>query len=151
MPMARTFDLYDSPGYQLWLATNRWQRFIRRVLNPLDLTYVQYAILSAVFGLSANEPHITQAMVCRHAELDPNMSSEVVRSLEAKGLLRREPHPEDGRAATMSLTNDGRDLVSKARDEIAPLIEQFFAPLVDQRDELVRMLRSLIDEAERPD
>jgi DNA-binding MarR family transcriptional regulator len=141
--MPRTFHLHESPGYQLWLVSNRWQRFIRRVLQPLDLTYVQYTILAAVLRLGQHESNVTQAMVCRHADMDPNMSSEVVRSLEAKGLLRRTPHPDDGRAATLRITCAGKELAWAAQQEIAPLIESFFAPLGEDRPELLRMLKRL--------
>jgi hypothetical protein len=40
----------DSPGLLLWHATLRWQRGIARALQPLDLTHVQFVLLTCTGG-----------------------------------------------------------------------------------------------------
>ena len=82
-------DLTENPGYQLWLVTNAWQRAVRKVLHPLGLTHVQFAVLASVARLQEGTPLVTQSDVCRVGLIDPNMESDVVRSLEARGLLMR--------------------------------------------------------------
>ena len=38
------------------------------------------------------------------------VTSQVLRTLEMRGLLKRNPHPTDARAKVLSLTNDERKL-----------------------------------------
>ncbi len=136
-------DLLESPGYQLWLAGNAWQRAVRTALEPLGVTQVQYAVLAAVRRLSeAGEP-VTQADVCRFGSLDANMASQVVRGLEERGLLVRLPHPTDRRANELRLSVSGEKMAEACRGVVRPLIEAFFAPLGHERRELARMLRAI--------
>jgi DNA-binding MarR family transcriptional regulator len=46
--------------------------------------------------------------------IDPPNASVVVAGLEAQGLVRRTPHPTDGRAKVVEATDAGRDLARKA-------------------------------------
>lgn len=134
-------DLNDSPAYQLWLATNAWQRQIRKVLEPLELTHVQFTILAAIFRLSNASPQpVMQVDVCRFGSLDVNMTSEVIRSLERKGFVQRLPHPTDGRARQLALTPTGADLFERARERVIPVARSFFSPLGEHQVELARML-----------
>lgn len=140
-------ELSDMPGYQLWLATNRWQRTLRKVLEPLGLTHVQYIVLIAIRRLNETERHVSQAAVCRFGALDPNMASEVIRSLEKKELVVRSPHPGDGRAVTLTLTKAGSEISDAARHQIPPLIAEFFAPLGDNKSLLASLLKQLNESA----
>lgn len=141
-------ELLESPGYQMWLATNAWQRMVRTGLEPLGVTHAQFAVLSSVARLcgvgdieamNEGEP-VTQTDVSRFASLDPNMASQLVRGLEARGLLSRLPHPTDRRAFRLELTPEGEALFHRGKAVIRPLAEAFFAPLGEERRELARML-----------
>jgi DNA-binding MarR family transcriptional regulator len=148
--MPENSDVQTSPAYYLWLATNAWQRHIRKALQPLDLTFVQFTVLAAIKKLDL--PAVCQADICRFATIDPNMASSVVRSLELKGLIQRKPHPTDRRAHSLELTTDGAALMAKARTLLRPVGEDFFAPLGEEREELARMLKVIaLHEAETRD
>ena len=138
-------DLANSPTYQLWLATNAWQRSIRRVLDPIGLTHVQFIVLAFVDRLSASGEPVSQALVCRMAAIDANMTSEVVKLLEAKALLDRSVHPSDRRAHALSLTPGGKALLDQARALVKPRSEAFFAPLGSDTEKLTALLRALTD------
>ncbi|WP_038475249.1 MarR family winged helix-turn-helix transcriptional regulator [Fimbriimonas ginsengisoli] len=141
--MKDQIDLHENPAYQLWLATNAWQRQVRRALLPLGLTHVQFTILAAVRRLGAAEEVVSQADVCRFGSLDPNMASEVFRYLERKGLVTRLPHPTDGRAHELALTSAGEELLDQAKALVVPVSKAFFAPLGEEQKELARMLRTI--------
>jgi len=49
--------------------------------------------------------------------IDPPNATVVVDDLEAQGLVRRRPHPTDGRAKLVEATRKGKDLARRA-DEI---------------------------------
>jgi DNA-binding MarR family transcriptional regulator len=49
--------------------------------------------------------------------IDPPNATAVVSELEAQGLVRRKPHPTDGRAKVVEATRKGKELARRA-DEI---------------------------------
>ena len=44
----------DSPGFLLGQVTMLWQRKLKKVLDPLDLTHTQFVLLAALGWLSKN-------------------------------------------------------------------------------------------------
>ncbi|MES1227367.1 MAG: MarR family winged helix-turn-helix transcriptional regulator, partial [Armatimonadota bacterium] len=82
-------DVRESPAYMMWLASNAWQRGLRRVLEPWNLTHVQFAVLSSVERLGGEGACLCQAEVARWLDIDENMNSQVIRSLERRKLLER--------------------------------------------------------------
>ncbi len=59
----------------------------------------------------------------------PTMS-RLVSALESDGLLRRRPHPEDGRSLLLEATARGRRLLQEARARrVAKLVEEVLATL----------------------
>ncbi len=147
-------DLERNPGYQLWLATNAWQRIIRKALEPLELTHVQFVMLASVDLLDdcrdkavadESSPCVTQAIVSRFAGTDENMTSQVVRSLAARGLVTRIEHPSDARARRLALTPAGAQLLAEAKAAILPAKDRFFSPLGDQSAELANLLHVIVE------
>lgn len=138
--VSKRSELNESPAYQLWLATNSWQRALRKALQPLGLTHVQYTVLASVSVLSEEDAVVTQTEVCRFGSLDPNMVSEVVGYLVNRELMARMEHPTDRRARQLQLTPEGRELLERARTAAKPVVDAFFAPLGEERKELARML-----------
>lgn len=142
--MAEHLDLDENPSYQLWLASNAWSRLFRKALEPLGLTHVQYVVLGSVRRLAHEGESVSQADVCRFASIDRNMASQVVRSLEERGLLVRQPDPKDRRAFRVEATTEGARLFDQARAQVTPLIDAFFSPLGEEKRDLARMLRSVV-------
>nr|WP_269205208.1 MarR family transcriptional regulator [Motilibacter aurantiacus] len=74
--------------------------------------------------------------------------------LEGKGLLRRLPDPQDGRAVRVQLTPEGGDRVDRAMSGLLASERALLDPLSPgQRDELAGLLRLLVaplDERVRP-
>ncbi|CAN5473922.1 hypothetical protein BH11ARM2_BH11ARM2_14880 [soil metagenome] len=141
-------DLENSPGFQLWRASNAWQRVLRRLLDPMGLTHTQFIVLAIADRLGKVKPCVTQAMIHEVAELDENLTSQVVRSLQAKGLVERRPHPEDGRAVSLMLTAEGKRLIEEGRTTLTEAKDRFFAPVQDRKEDLANILRTLADGAD---
>ena len=123
----------DSPGLLLWRATLRWQRLIAAALKPLDLTHVQFVLLASAWWLThvAGETP-SQRRLAEHAGTDPMMTSQVLRALEAKGLIARSADPNDSRARRISVTRTGSTLAKRAVAVVETADAQFFAPAGDQ-------------------
>src|SRR3954452_23498035 len=47
-------------------------------------------------------------------DIDPPNATVLVADLEAQGIVRRRPHPTDGRAKLVEATRKGKDLAAKA-------------------------------------
>ena len=104
----------DSPGYLLGQLTMLWQRKQKRVLDPLDLTHTQFALLCALAWLSRDSDQVTQVDIANQGNADRMMVSKVLRTLEEKKFITRHEHPTDTRAKTIKLTPGGEEVLQKA-------------------------------------
>lgn len=128
----------------LWRTTLSWQRRIRSALAPHELTHVQFVLLASLWWLEDHEPAPpTQARLAQQAGTDPMMTSQVVRKLEARGLLERAPDPKDTRARRLQLTVAGRDLTARALADVERADIDYFAPLAHRHDAFLDGLATL--------
>lgn len=133
----------DSPGFLLWHATLRWQRDIAAALGPLDLTHVQFVLLACTWWLNGRGEHPNQLAVARQAGTDVKMTSQVLRALEAKGLIQREVDPADTRAKRLRVTDAGAELAPRAIAAVEDVDARFFQPVA--HDDAVTLLSRLAD------
>jgi DNA-binding MarR family transcriptional regulator len=140
---SRYAESTDSPGLLLWQVTNLWQRRQRAALKEMDLTHVQFVLLASLAWLSQNAEPVTQARVAEHAKTDAVMTSEVLRTLQRKGLVERRPHPEDTRAKSLKPTPKGTEVVRRAVKLVEQTDQEFFAPLNGDVETLARLLARL--------
>ena len=132
----------DSPGFLLWHATLRWQRGIAQALAPLDLTHVQFVLLACTWWLNEHGTHPTQIALAAQAGTDIKMTSQVVRSLERKGLLDREVDAADTRARRLRVTRQGARLAPRAIAVVEQVDSDFFADVPEGA--ALRFLRRLV-------
>lgn len=141
--MAEALAPGDSPGLLLWRATLGWQRQITATLKPLGLTHVQFVLLASTWWLTevaGESPN--QSRIAEHANTDRMMTSQVIRTLSAKGLVERTPDPDDVRALKISVTARGRELAQQAVAAVEAADAAFFAAVGDRRA-LLEVLRAL--------
>ncbi|MFE2923327.1 MarR family winged helix-turn-helix transcriptional regulator [Streptomyces goshikiensis] len=117
----------ESPGFLLWHATLRWQRDIAAALTPLDLTHVQFVLLACTWWLNGQGERPNQLAVARQAGTDVKMTSQVLRTLEKKGLIEREVDPADTRAKRLRVTALGAELAPRAIAAVEEVDARFFA------------------------
>ena len=90
----------------------------------------QFVLLASAAWLEAQaswhgEP-VTQVHVSAHARTDVVMTSEVLRTLERRALLRRLAHPTDARAKRIVVTRAGQRLVRRAVALVEAVDAAFF-------------------------
>jgi MarR family transcriptional regulator, organic hydroperoxide resistance regulator len=107
------------------VATN-WLLALRTALVPLDLTPAQYRLLVSAAWLTAKGMGVRQSDISVHANADPVMTSEVLRTLESRGLITRAPHPTDGRAKAVAVTVTGGALADRAVRLVDSVESKFF-------------------------
>jgi len=119
----------DSPGYLLGQLTMLWQRKQKKVLDPLDLTQTQLALLAALGWLLKTSDAVTQVDIANQSNADRMMVSKVLRTLESKKFITRQEHPTDTRAKIIKLTNTGEAVLQKALIEVVNADLDFFSAL----------------------
>jgi DNA-binding MarR family transcriptional regulator len=119
-----------SPGLALWRVATVWQRQGRAALAEVELTHAQFVLLASAAWLEAEATprgdSVTQAQISAHASTDAVMTSEVLRTLERKKLVRRLEHPSDARARCIVVTPAGRRLARRAVALVEGVDETFF-------------------------
>ena len=113
--------------------------FVPRMAQ-FGLRVVDFSILSVIH----HNPGITSRQLCAAlALLPPNLVGKIG-ALESRGLLARQPHPQDGRALGLHLTAEGRALMQEAEQVVAELEDSVAAALTPaERRTLTRLLHKV--------
>ena len=93
------------------------------VLDEYGLTLAQYTALTSL----DRQPDMTAASLARHSFVAAQTTAELVRALEARGLVLRRTDPSSRRQALLSLTPEGRRMLDELRPAVAG-IEEAIAP-----------------------
>lgn len=103
----RPYRLDDQVGHLLRRAYQRASSHLAGRIRSLDLTPVQHATLIRLWELGP----LSQNQLGRVVAMPPANIHSLVRRLESRGLVRRDPSTKDKRLLTVSLTEEGRKLV----------------------------------------
>jgi len=139
---SRFRSAWDSPGFLLWHASLRWQRTMGAALRPLGLTHVQFVLLASTWWLATHKGQPSQRELADHAGTDVMMTSQVVRALQKKGLITREPDQHDPRALRLGLTRQGEKVARLALSAVESADEEYFRP-VEDTPRLIGALRAM--------
>ncbi|MDZ7631840.1 MAG: MarR family transcriptional regulator [Gemmatimonadaceae bacterium] len=107
-------------------VATQWHLQLRSALAPLELTPAQFRLLVATAWLSARSAGVRQSDISAQANADPVMTSEVLRTLEARGLVTRGAHPTDRRAKSIGVTEAGGALADRAIRLVDAVEARFF-------------------------
>jgi DNA-binding MarR family transcriptional regulator len=130
----------------LYRAANAVRNHLERtVLAPHQLTWTGWVVLWVVW--------IWDEIETRHVAVEAGISkgtlTGVVKTLEARGLLRRQTHPQDARRVLLSLTPGGSRLLQLLFPEFNAEESALTAALGDDaRRQLAQLLRTVVTEAE---
>ncbi|MGW1272102.1 MarR family winged helix-turn-helix transcriptional regulator [Streptomyces sp. NPDC002491] len=104
------------------------------VVKPSGITALQYTALTVLErhdGLSA-------AQLARDSFVTAQSIADLVRSLEARGLIRRERNPHNRRELLILLTHDGRALLDRHAGPVRELEERMVRQLTAHQTEQFR-------------
>lgn len=119
-------------AHQLMLAD------VDRALKPFALTFARYEMLRLLaFAKGGRMP---MASATARLQVHPASVTNTVDRLERDGLLQREPHPRDGRATLLALTDRGRDVAEQATKA---LNEQVFSRIELDDDKLRDLVHAI--------
>jgi DNA-binding MarR family transcriptional regulator len=111
------------------------------------VTADQFVVLAAL----AEQSEVTQQDLVRRVSSDPSTLRAMLVLLEGRGLVKRERHPGDGRARSVSLTPRGRRLFEKLWAASEPIRAQLLAGFEPHEIEtLVALLHRVIANVSAP-
>lgn len=116
------------------------QAVLQRVAAAHDVSMIQLRLLGI---LRDHEPGMRE--LARYLNLDKSSVSGLVDRAEQRGLMRREPSPDDGRALRVVATPLGRELIEAGAAEIEREVFGLTAGLseADRRQLLTLIVRIL--------
>lgn len=143
--MTDELDLYALPGHLIRrLHQQSTAVFLEHTKAAgFDLTSVQFAAMSTL----AKDPGLDQASLAKRIAYDRATIGGVIKRLEQKGLVRRQPDDEDRRAFKVSLTPEGDAVLAK----LAPVVHALQSRiLLDLSESEKASLLALMTKALRP-
>ena len=106
---------------------------------------MQFVLLTTLWWLADHEEPPTQTRLAEQAATDAMMTSQVLRRLEARGLLERQPDPRDARTRRLVLTPSGLALVAGALAAVEQADREHFERLGTRLPAFIGDLATLAD------
>ncbi|MNH08026.1 HTH-type transcriptional repressor NicR [compost metagenome] len=138
-------DLRDLVSFQLRQLSNLYTKNTASVYQrKFGLTMNEWrliALINTAGSLSLNR-------LAAQAQFDKGLTSRIVLKLTERGMVQREPDPNDARGVALSLTDQGRQLVAEVFPEAVELNQQLQSVLTRaEREVLLQVLEKLTHQA----
>ena len=130
--MARRYVLEDQVGHLLRRAHQRATQIFLETFEDAGLTPTQWAALARL----GEEGAASQNHLGRLTAMDPATVQGVVQHLEKRGLIDREPDPDDRRRTRLRLSAAGAELVARHTADGATVSARTLEPLTDEEAEV---------------
>ncbi|MBT8102292.1 MAG: MarR family transcriptional regulator [Gammaproteobacteria bacterium] len=145
--------LEKARGFDVWLTVGRTNLKVHRTLNlalgELGLSLAQHEILLAIRQTSG----LTQKQLSEKLLVVKSNVSALIKKLEGRGLVLREPDPSDTRNRLLSLTKAGRDLVQESLARQNEIIDAMASVMSDEElvktGEVMRRVSEAIDQLQQ--
>jgi DNA-binding MarR family transcriptional regulator len=126
--------LEERVGYAIKRAFQAQRAALDHALRDLNITVPQWAVLVCLdyYGDASN------AELARLNACTPQTMNEIVRHLEADGLIERQPHPDHGILLPARLTPAGENLLAACMERVSAVEARMLAPLTVEEQKLVR-------------
>lgn len=136
------FDKTTSAGY---LANHLARLFAIRLherIRPLGLAPAQFMTLIELW----REDGLTQRDLVQRLDVEQATMAKTLARMERDGLVVRTPHPDDGRAQQVRLTDRGRALREPATAAAREVNRAALAPLSEaERRQLIALIGRVVD------
>jgi DNA-binding MarR family transcriptional regulator len=111
--------------------TRLWDEIGAHMQRESGLTMARYDVLA---HLNMAGGRLGLSELASAVALSPSGLSKLLDRMDASGLIRRKPDPNDARAAIAAITPRGRTLVESARTSHHELLRQTFGKALNDRD-----------------
>jgi DNA-binding MarR family transcriptional regulator len=120
------------------------EQSMERVFEPHGLTVADFVVLAAL-RRSGPPYQLTPTALSRAMMVTSGGTTKRLDRLEARGLIRRNPDPNDRRGTLVTLTDTGLATIDTLESENVQNEQRLLAPLPqDERATLTQLLRELL-------
>ena len=126
---------------QLRFAVMRLSRRLRHQRVDESLSPTEMSVL----GTLARCGSATPGELARKEYVQPPSMTRIVAMLEAKGLVRREPHPEDRRQVVVSRTGQAEEMLAESRTKRNAWLAQLTEGLSDEERAVLRAAAPVLE------
>ena len=137
----------DSDGYQPGEFEDAFRLAKHAVAQASTSVFARHGVYEGqqfVLRRLWRQDGLTPGQIAKQLGLATPTVTRAATRMEAAGLLRREPHPTDGRLVRLVLTARGRELEQVIGPEMRTLTEQTLAGFsAEERSALIRALRRM--------
>lgn len=135
-------ELWKRPGYLVRRLHQIHVGLFAEECGGEDLTPVQFGMLTVL----QNGEEMDQLTLSTSVGIDRTSGADVIRRLERRGYVTRQPSDHDRRAKIIRITEQGKVCVSRVRPMMARAQERLIGPLDDdEREEFLRLIEKLVD------
>lgn len=132
------------PGFLLWQVSKLWQRELNAALSDLGISGTQAVILGNIVRMQGQGKAATQIALAQITKVDPMTTSQALRTLERKKLIRRVTSKEDRRAVQVLPTVKGTKVTTQALQRFVQAHLNFFEPIKADLDSFALALQALV-------
>jgi DNA-binding MarR family transcriptional regulator len=135
-------QIYARPGFKVRRCHQIAVSIFVEECAELNLTTTQYGLMMAVNQL----PGADQASLARVMGFDRSTTAMVLNRMVKRGIVRRDPDPEDRRRNQIVLTEAGKDLLARVQPAAQRARERLLAPLsMEEQATFLRLLQRILD------
>ena len=136
-------SLWNRPGYLIRRLHQIHVAMFLEACDEFNVTPVQFGVLTVL----NNEETLDQVTIANSIGVDRNTAADVIRRLEARGLIERPVSIADKRTKLAKITDEGRDFVASVQPAMIAAQRRFTKPLNREENELLMsLLTKLINE-----
>ena len=135
-------QLFTRPGFLIRRLHQIHVAMFMEEFKSTNITPVQYGLMTAVAAL----PGLDQTTLGQEVGLDRTTTADVIKRLEARGLLERSFDPSDRRIRTVLLTAEGKAAVTELHGQMTNAQERLLEPLRPaEKAMLLDLMRRLVE------
>jgi DNA-binding MarR family transcriptional regulator len=144
---ARAFDRNESAGYLINHLARIFANALAERIRPLGLAPGQFMVLLELW----REEGQTQRSLTARLDVEQATMSNTLARMERDGLVVRRPHPEDGRAQSVWLTDRARALEGPATGAANAVNRRMLRSIAPaERAAFLGTMRAVIADAREP-
>jgi DNA-binding MarR family transcriptional regulator len=96
----------EYPGFLIWLVSNKWEKYVNKVLSVHNLNHGEVLHLISLKTLLLESKEVTQSNLAQYTETTTMGVSKILNSLEKLGYIAR-IQGTDSRSKSVSITPSG--------------------------------------------
>ena len=131
---------------RLFDAAARMRKQRQEPPTPKGITPAEMYAIMAVSRLEGEGRKVRSGDIAKCGQATPSAVSQTLKSLEEKGLIKRQRDKGDSRAVTVHLTENGRAFSARGRELHEQMIDEVLTYLgPEDAEHLVRIVERLVD------